>query len=143
MILGYPFQGLKFVCQDMFFSRARSSPTSHSLLNTTSVSSATTSASGGRAALESAFSVARTTDDKTHVMAELVETKVEQTIKQDFGEEALTKRVAGYEHFAAGARMREKLGASGGVKVASDAVATRLAELKGLQPPEALKTYLI
>ena len=76
-------------------------------------------------------------------MAELVETKVEQTIKQDFGEEALTKRVAGYEHFAAGARMREKLGASGGVKVTSDAVATRLAELKGLQPPEALKTYNI
>ena len=85
--------------------------------------------------------MARTSDDKAHVVSELVETKIEQTIKHDFGEEAISKRVSGYEHFAAGARMREKLGASGGVKVASDAVATRLAELKGLQPPEALKRF--
>ena len=122
----------------MFFSRARTSAASSSLL---SLSSTGATSASGRAALESAFSVARTSDDKAHVVSELVETKVEQTIKHDFGEEAISKRVSGYEHFAAGARMREKLGASGGVKVASDAVATRLAELKGLQPPEALKRF--
>ena len=49
--------------------------------------------------------------------------------------------MSGYEHYAAGARVRQNLGSSGGVAPSADAVETRLAELKGLQPPEKLKRY--
>lgn len=55
----------------------------------------------------------------------------------------LAERLDGYEHFTAGARLRQLLAAQGGIRNQEDAVGNRLAELKGLQgaPDQLLRRY--
>ncbi len=54
--------------------------------------------------------------------------------------QALSNRLEGYSEFTSQAQMRRILAAQGGVKSRGNAIAARLAELKGqTDPDEALK----
>ena len=125
-----PIQALKIICQDMFFSRSRTTPTSQRILGVPVNSS-------NRAALETAFKIARTQDEKTNVTGELLEMKVTLPTEAEFSEQALSNRMSGYEKFTNQAQVRHLLASKGGFNAQSDFVAARLAELKGLpKPPE-------
>lgn len=52
--------------------------------------------------------------------------------------QAIAGRVHGYQHYRAGARMRQLLSNKGGVKVSAEPAAVRMAELKGAEPPQKL-----
>ena len=71
------FQCLKVVCQDMFFSRSKSSPTSMSVIGQPTANS--------RPALEQALApLAKKADDRTNVIGELVDMKVDGPIRTEF-----------------------------------------------------------
>ena len=59
---------MKIVCQDMFFSRSRTTPTAGGLLGANTL--------GGRAALESALRVNRSNEEKANVVAEMLDIKI-------------------------------------------------------------------
>ena len=63
----------------MFFSRSRNASTTKSLLSLPSAN--------GRAALESAFNVARTQDERVNVVGELVDSKVSGPMQLEFSEQ--------------------------------------------------------
>ena len=74
-------QGLKVVCQDMFFSRSKSNATAQGLL------SHSANSAGGRKALESAFSIAGPKDDRSVIASELLEVKVTEPTEAEFSGE--------------------------------------------------------
>lgn len=83
------FQCLKVVCQDMFFSRSKTSPTSLSVIGHSSTNS--------RPALEQALApLAKKTDDKSNVIGELVDMKVEGPVRTEFSPQVCTMTVAVY-----------------------------------------------
>ena len=65
------------MCQDMFFSRSRSTAVSRGLLGH----------AHGRAALESAFNVSKKADDKHHIVEELLDTKVNEPLNLQYSEQ--------------------------------------------------------
>ena len=58
------------VCQDMFFSRSRDTPTAAGIMGS--------DATNARAALESAFRVSRTERERISIVGELLDVKVNQ-----------------------------------------------------------------
>ena len=71
------FQAMKEVCQDMFFSRSRSSPAAQSMLGTASP----------RPVLENALTGAVAPDDKVNAIGELVDMKVDAPTQVDFSDQ--------------------------------------------------------
>ena len=57
--------------------------------------------------------------------------------KHVFSQEMST-RLGGYDHFSSQARLRQLLSANGGIQGRADIIGGRLAELKGLPPPEVV-----
>ena len=74
----YLLQCLKMVCQDMFFSRSRATPTSRSLAGGEEMT--------GRAALEAAFKVTKSTGDKESVVGELLDLKINDSIDAQYSD---------------------------------------------------------
>jgi chromosome segregation ATPase len=134
MFLRQFYKCMKIVCQDMFFSRSRSSTTSRGLLSVAPPMS-------GRRALEAAFKVTKSVEERSNVTGELVDMKVSDPVTEKFSEQAVSDRVSGYEKYAGQAQIRQMLMSQGGVSSQGDIVAQRLAELKGQSttPDKALK----
>ena len=82
----FPFQALKVVCQDMFFSRSRSTPTSRGLMGITG------SQVKGRAALEAALRIGRNPEEKSNVTGELLDIRVTVPTEKEFSEQVCYKR---------------------------------------------------
>ena len=82
----FPFQALKVVCQDMFFSRSRSTPTSRGLMGITG------SQVKGRAALEAALCIGRNPEEKSNVTGELLDIRVTVPTEKEFSEQVCYKR---------------------------------------------------
>ena len=77
------------VCQDMFFSRARTTPTSRSLASKIPAVMGDTQAPG-RSVLEAAFSmVGQAQADKDNVVGELVDVRVNGPLSSHFTEQVL------------------------------------------------------
>ncbi|CAH1789583.1 unnamed protein product [Owenia fusiformis] len=132
MFLRQFYKSLRVVCQDMFFSRSHTKPTSSALIGG--------SPTNGRTALETAFKHTRSSDEKSNVVGELVDVKVEETMERDFSHDALSSRLRGYEKMTSNAKLRHLLGGQGGINNQSNFVAGRLAELKGEKPLETVKS---
>ena len=76
-LFSFSFQCLKVVCQDMFFSRSRTTATSQSLIGSPAANS--------RPALEQALApLAKKPDDRTNVVDELVDMNVAEPTRTDF-----------------------------------------------------------
>jgi len=131
------YKAMKIVCQDMFFSRSKSTPTSVGLLGVPP-------SAGGRQALQSAFMVANTQDDRGAVTGELLDVKVKDPTQAEYTEQAVSERIAGYEKITSAAQLRQMLAGQGGTPAQTDVIAARLAELKGHPetPDQALKSGL-
>ena len=79
----YHFQAMRVCCQDMFFSRSRSTPAGHQLLNIPS-----SNGSLGTP-LEHVFRLMKKPTSKLHAVNELLDTKVKDPVQQDFSSEVL------------------------------------------------------
>jgi hypothetical protein len=133
--VAFVVQAMKFLCQDLFFSRARGTApgSSPSLLPR--------SPPGGRAALESAFKMAaaRNPEQRGTVMDALMEAKVHAPAERVFGVGTIADRVAGYAQLSANSTLRKQIQARSGAAHGGDVVAGRIAELKGEKPPASLR----
>ena len=74
------------VCQDMFFSRSRTTPTSRALAAKVPITGG--SAPNSRTALEAAFHVtSKTQTEKSNVVGELLDVRVTDPLQNQFSEE--------------------------------------------------------
>ena len=69
-------QGLRVVCQDMFFSRSQNSVATPTLLGTTP--------SNSRVALETALGSVKSSDEKVNLVNALIDAKVDTPTKLEF-----------------------------------------------------------
>ncbi|XP_070551209.1 uncharacterized protein [Ptychodera flava] len=122
------FKLMNIVCQDMFFSRSRTTPAASHLTGLPLTSSKT--------ALETAFRHTKSSDDKANVVGELVNVKVQVPSQGEFGSSNISERTADFQQQTTNARLREFLANHGGAKMSGDYVAGRIGELKGEQPKE-------
>lgn len=70
-------QALKFVCQDLFFSRSRTTRMTQGILGS----------ANARQGLENAFQVARTVVERDHVTGELFDSKVNGPLEREYSEQ--------------------------------------------------------
>lgn len=121
------YKGLRVVCQDMFFSRARNTPTTQNLIGSSSTNS--------RVALEQALGSVKNQDEKILMIDEIVDMKIDGPTRLDFSDQQMSQRLYGSETLASNARLRQYLASKGGVLASSDFVSSRMSELKGIRSP--------
>lgn len=78
------WQALRVICQDMFFSRSRNTPSATNLAGSNIMES--------RRALESALTGVRNADDRMNVIGELVDMKVDSPVNMDYSSQVNKKR---------------------------------------------------
>ncbi|GFO26753.1 cytadherence high molecular weight protein 2 [Plakobranchus ocellatus] len=129
------YKALRVVCQDMFFSRSRNTPASHGLIGSSPADDKTKEDT--RPVLERALTGVRSMDDRTNVVSELLDVKVNTS---EYTSQKMSQRLYGYESLASNARLRQQLAARGGYSTSGDFIASRMAELKGQKSPLANPT---
>ncbi|XP_030833415.1 uncharacterized protein LOC753555 [Strongylocentrotus purpuratus] len=123
------FKGMKMICQDMFFSRAKVTQGSRALVGGMMPK--------GKRPLEAIFKQGKGGNEKAAaaVVTELIDTRVKHTDKEDFTKENIKERITDEQAASSKARLREYMVSHGGFKSTSDFVETRLKELRGTKTP--------
>ncbi|KAH3750553.1 hypothetical protein DPMN_185080 [Dreissena polymorpha] len=125
------YKCLKVVCQDMFFSRTKSTPTTRHVTEQVTGQQST----NGRPALEQALApLTKKMEDRTNTVGELVDMKVETPGRAEFSPQQINRRMYGYENMSSTARLRQYLESKGGYLATSDFIANRMNELRGSGP---------
>jgi len=98
------YKGMRICCQDMFFSRARSSAHDNQLKSIPS----TGNTSMGKP-LEHAFKLMKQPSTKLNAMKELVDVKVSDPVNHDYTSEGVTERISKHNTFVDNAKLRAYL----------------------------------
>lgn len=128
------YKAMRVCCQDMFFSRSRSTPTTALLTDIPSQNRMLGTP------LEQAFKVMKKPSHKLNVVKELVDVKVNDPISQDFTSEGVTERISKYNTFVDNAKLRAYLRSVGAIDTSEQSESfaqTRLKELTGKQSKSA------
>jgi len=126
---------MRVCCQDMFFSRSRSTPSGHQLLN---IPASRDQSRMLGTPLEHMFKKAQKQSQKLNAVKELLDVKIKDPIEQDFSNEGVTERISKHNVFVDNAKLRAYLRSVGAIETSEQAdshAEKRLKELTGKSRP--------
>jgi len=129
------YKTMRVCCQDMFFSRSRSTPSGHQLLN---IPASRDQSRMLGTPLEHMFKKAQKQSQKLNAVKELLDVKIKDPIEQDFSNEGVTERISKHNVFVDNAKLRAYLRSVGAIETSEQAdshAEKRLKELTGKSRP--------
>jgi len=103
------YKGMRICCQDMFFSRSRSTSCGNRLLGIPSASTNVPSSTSKGKPLAHAFKLMKQPSSKLNTVKELVDIKVSDPVTHDYSNEGVTERISNHNSFVDNAKLRAYL----------------------------------